>query len=168
MKRRLYFLLPNVSSAQQIVNELLLSRVNYRHIHLMAKEGVSLAGLPEANLLQKSDVIHGTELGLTVGGLVGACAGLAGVYILNLAPLGLVLLGTALAGAVIGAWASSMIAVNVPNTRLKEFAHDLETDHVLLMVDVPKERVDEITVMIRGHHPEADSHGIEPTIPAFP
>ena len=40
--------------------------------------------------------------------------------------------------------------------------------HVLMMVDVPKGKVETVTKMIRRHHPEADMHGIEPTIPAFP
>jgi len=37
-----------------------------------------------------------------------------------------------------------------------------------MMVDVPKSKVDTVTSMIKRHHPEADMHGIEPTIPAFP
>jgi hypothetical protein len=37
-----------------------------------------------------------------------------------------------------------------------------------MMVDVPGDRVDEITAAIRKHHPEAHVKGTEPTIPAFP
>ena len=37
-----------------------------------------------------------------------------------------------------------------------------------MLVDVPKEKVANVTQMIKKHHPEADMHGVEPTIPAFP
>jgi hypothetical protein len=36
------------------------------------------------------------------------------------------------------------------------------------MVDVPRERVDEITALVKQKHPDADVKGTEPTIPAFP
>ena len=39
---------------------------------------------------------------------------------------------------------------------------------VLLMVDIPKGRVEEIQELVHHSHPEASDHGLEPTIPAFP
>jgi len=36
------------------------------------------------------------------------------------------------------------------------------------MIDVPRDRVPEITELVATHHPEAHPEGIEPTIPAFP
>ena len=36
--RRLYFLVPTIDSASQIVDELLLARVDERHIHIAAKD----------------------------------------------------------------------------------------------------------------------------------
>jgi hypothetical protein len=33
---------------------------------------------------------------------------------------------------------------------------------------VPKARVDEITELVKQHHPEAEVEGTEPVIPAFP
>ena len=37
-----------------------------------------------------------------------------------------------------------------------------------MMLDVPKTRVDEISELIKKHHPEAEIEGTEPVIPAFP
>ena len=37
-----------------------------------------------------------------------------------------------------------------------------------MMVDVAKERVEEIEELVQKHHPEADMGGTEPHIPAFP
>jgi len=170
MRRRLYFLLPDNTRARQVVDELLLARIEERHIHVLAKEGTPLEQLPEATLMQKSDFVHGVEQGIAVGGATGVLAGLIAV---SFPPAGLVLgggalLGIALAGAGIGAWVSGMIATDVPSSRLKEFEHAIEDGNLLMMIDVPKDQVDTVTALIKRHHPEADMHGIEPAIPAFP
>lgn len=170
MRRRLYFLLPNVARARQVVDELLLARIDDHHIHVMAKEGTALGGLPEANLLQRSDFIHGIEIGLSVGGATGILAGLVAIAF---PPEGIelggwTLLVTALAGAVIGAWVAGMIGTDIPNSQLKAFEAAVAGGQVLMLVDVPKDKVENVTNMIRKHHPEADMHGVEPNIPAFP
>lgn len=170
MRRRLYFVLPNTDSARAVHNELLLALVEERHMHVIAREGSDLEGLPEANLLQKSDVVNGAKLGLIFGGITGTIVGVIGA-IFFLADTGLggaTIAVSGLAGAFIGTWSSTMIAVNVPNTRLKKFQSDIDAGHLLFIVDVPLAQIESITQMIRKHHPEADAHGVEPTIPAFP
>jgi hypothetical protein len=170
MRRRLYFLLPNIDLVKRMVDELLLARIDEGHIHVLAKEGTPLENLPEANLLQKTDFVPAVERGLAVGGATGVLAGLGA---LTFPPAGLVLgggaiLGIALAGAGVGAWAAGMIGASIPNSHLKEFEKAIEQGWLLMMVDVPKNRVDSVTEMIKNYHPEADMYGIDPTIPAFP
>ena len=170
MKRRLYFVLPNLASAKQIVNDLLLARIEDRNMHFHAKNGVSLDGLHQASLLQTSDIIHGAESGLVVGGVAGVMAGIA---VMLFPPTGVsmqlvTILITAVLGSVFGIWVSSMIASSVPNSRLREFDHDLETGKILLMVDVPAMRVAEIRELFTRRHPEAVGGRQEATIPAFP
>ena len=79
MRRRLYFLLPDSKTTSEIVNELLLERVDIGHIHVMARSGTSMSGLPEANIMQKSDLVYGLEKGLLIGGFTGIVAGQGGV-----------------------------------------------------------------------------------------
>ncbi len=170
MRRRLYFLLPGTARARQVVDELLLARIDDHHIHVIAKEGTPLGDLPQANLLQRSDLVHGIGLGLGVGGATGILTGLIAIAF---PPEGITLGGwtllvTALAGALIGAWVAGMIGTDIPNSRLREFASAVENGQVLMMVDVPREQVKTVTNMIKLHHPEADMHGIDPRIPAFP
>ena len=74
----------------------------------------------------------------------------------------------AIGGALFGAWASSMVASSVPNSRLKAFQREMDAGKVLMMVDVPMGRVVEIGELVARRHPEALSGGVEPTIPAFP
>ena len=170
--RRLYFLIPNTDSAKVIVDELLLARIEERHIHIAAADhhALSEAHLPEANLLQESDFVPAVERGLAVGGATGILAGIAAVVIpgVGLALGGGAILGIGLAGAGVGAWVSSMIGISTPSSRLTEFEKAIEEGQLLMMVDVPKDRVDEISTLVRKHHPEAHIEGTEPVIPAFP
>ena len=120
--------------------------------------------------MQKTDVAHGAELGLVIGGLGGALVGTAVVFIplLGGSPPLVTILLTALGGAVFGAWVSRMIASSTPNSRLAMFGKDFDEGPILMMVDVPARRVDEIRNLVVKRHPEAAQYGIEPAIPAFP
>ncbi len=170
--RRLYFLIPTVDSAKTIVDELLLARVEQRHMHIAAADHHALieANLPEANLLQESDFVPAVERGVAIGGATGILAGIAAVALpgVGLALGGGAILGIGLAGAGLGAWASGMIGISAPSTRLTEFEDAIKAGSFLMMVDIPKTRVDEITALIKQHHPEAEIEGTEPVIPAFP
>ena len=75
---------------------------------------------------------------------------------------------TSLIGAFMGVWVSGMIAADVPNTHLARFMPEVERGKVLAIVDIPKNRMDEVTKLVRRHHPDAEAHGRDPTIPAFP
>ena len=170
MRRRLYFMVPDLASVRQIRDELLLTRIEDGHIHVMAKDGIPLTGLHEASILQKTDLVHGAETGLAVGGGIGIIAGLVAMFF---PPAGMdlqlvTILLTALIGAAFGAWVASMVASAIPNSRLKSFESAIAAGHILMMVDVPSGRVDEIRGLVAAHHPEAMGSGIEPTIPAFP
>lgn len=73
MRRRLYYMLPNVKAARAELDELLLARIEERHIHFMAKEGTLPEDMPDCNFLLRTDLIHGAKLGIAIGGVVG-CA----------------------------------------------------------------------------------------------
>ena len=172
MNRRLYFVLPDVDIALQVERDLLLARVNDNHMHFMGKRGTNMKDLPEATALQKSDVIHGIQVGMFSGALGGATVGTI-IYMLRdfigmqIMP-GIILLFF-LIGSVLGVWISGfLIGSSTPNAALREFEHSMDEGHVLLMLDVPVERVDEIRRIVKQHHPEAEDHGQEPIIPAFP
>ena len=170
MRRRLYFLLPTVASARQTVNDLLLARVEDRHMHVLARRGTDLGELHEANAMQKSDVVHGAEVGLVIGGVGGL---LVGLFAVLAPPEGIELrlitvLFTTVVMAVLGAWIASLVGASVPNSRLRRFEPALEAGTILLMVDVRPSRIAEVRELVRRHHPEASGGKLEPTLPAFP
>ncbi len=161
--RRIYFLVPNIETTKKIVDELLLARVEERHIHVLAKRGTPLEDLPEATFLQKTDFIPALEQGLALGGATGLLAGLVAISL----PTGLVLGGGALfaitlAGAGVGALMSSMVGSSIGNRRIEQFQEAMERGEFLLMVDVPRDRVEEIEAIIKKHHPEAECEGTDP------
>ncbi|MGD2118663.1 MAG: DUF1269 domain-containing protein [Chromatiales bacterium] len=166
--RRLYFLLPNVEIAQKVVNELLLSHVPEKHLHVIAASDVDLGELPEASLLQKSDFIPAMERGVAVGGATGILAGLAALAFPGVVIAGGAVLATGILGAGMGAWLGGMIGMDVENTHVQQFQDAIEKGQLLVLVDVPKERVEEIQQQVVKHYPDAGFEGTEPTIPAFP
>lgn len=166
--RRLYFLLPNLDITHTVVNELLLARVDERHIHIIAREGTSLEDLPEATLLQKSDFVPAMERGVAMGGATGVVAGVVALAFPGVVIGGGALLAMGLAGAGMGAWLGGMIGMDVENTHIRQFESAIQGGQILVLVDVPKARVESIQELIRKHHADADFEGTEPTIPAFP
>ena len=63
---------------------------------------------------------------------------------------------------------SSMIGSSVPNSRLRPYQRALDEGRILLMIDVPHHRVDEVRDRLNAIHPEADCRGLDPHVPAFP
>jgi hypothetical protein len=169
MRRRLQYLLPDVPSARRTMDDLLLARVDERHIHALARRGTSMDGLHEASMLQKSDLVHGAQMGFAIGAALGTIVGLIVAYTM-VGENGwqvLTVVASAIMGALFGAWVSSMVAIAVPNSRLREFQSAIDEGQVLLMVDVPEHRVEEIRERV-GAHPEAVDRGLDPNVPAFP
>ena len=168
MRRRIYYLLPDVATAKHTMDDLLLARVDEAHIHFLAKPGVDMSSLHEANLLQSSDIVRSAQFGLLIGAATGFGAGAAAVLIGGGLPTGLVILIGFLLGGVLGAWGASMIGISVPNARLRPFEAAIEGGKILLMVDVPKGRVDEIETTLQKLEPQAHLEGVDTHMPAFP
>jgi hypothetical protein len=169
MRRRLYFMLPDLAGARAMLDELLLARIEISHMRFMAREPLP-PDMPDVSFVQRTDLVHGAQLGIVIGAIVGLGAG---IFLTMLPVDGMsmrtaaILLAT-LGGALFGGWASGMNAAAVPNTRLRQFAPQIEQGQVLLIVDVPPGRVREIEEMIARRHPEISFGGIEPPMLAFP
>jgi hypothetical protein len=170
MLRRIYFLVPTVATAKAIVDELLLVRIDERHMHIVAREGTPVEDLPEAKVAQSTDLVPALQRGVAAGGVMGL---LAGAVAVTFPPAGVVLgggavLGLTAFGAGFGAWMSSMVGVALPNSRIKQYQGAIDAGQLLLMVDVRRDRVEEVEKMVTRHHPDAELEGIDPNIPIFP
>jgi hypothetical protein len=171
MRHRLYYTLPDINSARATMDDLLLARIEARYIRFMTGGKPLPPDLPEANLMQKTDVVRGAEMGVAIGAALGLILGVCLLYYFDLDRAGIkaaMIILASLAGMLFGAWASSMQAASMPNSRLASFAGDLEKGDILLMADVPSGRVEEIEGRIAERHPETRFRGEESHIPTFP
>lgn len=170
MRRRVYWLLPDLASARATMDDLLRSRVERRHMHFFGRSDCDLSELHPANVLQTTDVVCSAETGLVIGAAVGGMLGAVAAVSYpgageaphwNLIPMLVV------AGALFDAWTSSMIGISAPNRRLRRFAAAIEQGRILLAVDVPAVRVGEIEARLQALHPEARLEWSEPGKPSF-
>jgi hypothetical protein len=163
--RRIYFLAPNIETTHKIVDELRAEGIEDRHMHILAKRDTPLEGMPEASVFEKTDFIPALERGAALGATTGLLAGLVGLRFAGFAIAGGPILGILFFGATIGTMMSGLAGLQVGNSRVKEYADAIERGELLVMVDIPKERIDAMSQLIIRHHPSAQFEGIEPLLP---
>ena len=172
MDRRMYFVLPDLHTAQRVERSLLLARVDSSRMHFIGKRGADLGDLPEASHAQKSDIRHGLYVGLCGGALCGALLG--GLLCLYPEWLGIAVNPSAVFllggfGALFGMLTSGLlIGSSTPNVHLKDYEQDFEAGRLVLILDVPKSRVEEIGALVKDHFPTIRDYQVDATMPAFP
>lgn len=166
MRHRLYYFLPDMDSVRRTFDDMLLNRIEERHISFISSVAPLPSDIPEANFLLKTDVLHGAATGMIVGAILGIAFGTLLIAYYELGPATVLL--TTLMGILFGGWASSMAAAAMPNSRLQAFYPELEKGRILMVLDVPARRVEEIERKLADRHPEMRFGGEEPHIPVFP
>lgn len=166
MKRRLYFLFPDVERARRAVADLDSLGVDRARMHTLARAGIELGDLPPATERQRRDFLGHLEqrvwngnlllfgvatIGLIVAAVAGSLAGMVTALIVMLASF----LG--------GAWFTR----SVPNVHLDEFRTAVQHGEILLMVDLSRECAEEVEELMRRRHPEALDSGSGWTPDAF-
>ncbi len=167
MNRRLYFLLPDVASAHEMMNDLLLARVNDQRIHFIARPGMSLGDLPEANVRERTELIEGWEIGMGMGTILGLIAGLVALAMPTwwfTEPVSTIIVPICMAiGFVSGGLWTALVATAVPNHHLKPYERHIAHGQVLMIVLVPFHRIKEIRRLVAKKHPEAHFEEVTPT-----
>lgn len=169
MRHRLYYLHPDVDSARRTLDDLLLARIEERYIRFMTDGRPLPADLPEANLLHKTDVLHGALLGMLCGAGLGIGLAFLVVSYLNLTESrALIFLACTLIGIFFGGWAASLVGAAIPNSQLRKFESELGKGKLLLIVDVPARRIRQIEEILQQRHPEMQFCGEDTHRPIFP
>ncbi|HEY0562546.1 MAG TPA: hypothetical protein VGD04_04405 [Methylophilus sp.] len=168
MNRRLYFMLPDVDSAHNMLNELLLARVNAERIHFLAKPGTAMGDLPEAAVSERSGLIEGWEVGTGLGAIAGLAAGLVSIAIptwwyTKPIPISATVIICTMVGLLAGGLWTAIVATNIPNSQLKRFESKIAKGQVLMIVNAPFHRVQDICKLVTEKHPEVDYAGVWPT-----
>lgn len=168
MRHRLYYLLPDIDSARRALDDMLLNRIEERHIRFLSHGTALPPDIPEAGFMHKTDFVHGAEAGMLVGAVLGMAVGALLVMYFDLTAQAEVVVGATLFGIFFGGWAASMVAAALPNSRLAAFYPELEKGKILMIVDVPARRVEQIEKVLAERHPEMQFSGEDPTVPIFP
>lgn len=157
MWRRLYLTFPDRDHAISAAQELQRGGIDRSQMHAIDRSGMPIHGLPAANDGQFADRVWTWEQLYWNG---------------NLALFGIALLGlvAALFNASYG-WAIFCVAVmavtffsgkyfaeNIPHSHLANLKETMEHGEVVLMIDVPQDRVNVIDREMSRHHPETGGH----------
>lgn len=156
MSERLYVLLPDTTAAERVVDALRAAGVDETALHAVARHDPH-TDLPEAGLLDTTEVAPAAGRGAAAGAAVGVVAGLTAMVF---PPLGLAIGGgavaaTGLAGAGFGAWVASMIGISEESDVVAECHDAIAAGQVLLLIDTDDEDAADIEHTIRQAHPRA-------------
>ena len=158
MKRRLYFLFSDNGQARTAVADLAGIGVDAGHMHVVARPGVDVSGLPPATERQRRDVLKRLDKTLWGGNLVLFGVAFA-VLVLAMVfgnAVGMVL---AMAVMIASLTAGALFAMRLPSIHLDEFHEALHHGELLLMVDVSRDCVEDVEELMRRRHPEAVAGG---------
>lgn len=166
MTRRLYFLLPDVDHARQVLNHVVQNGVTLSHIHIVAHKDVDTGSLPAVTRQQFKHQSDKIEHYLWNGNLIlFFLAFVVGLYLIVIespvmaAGTFIVMVLTYLGG--------KYFVEKIPNTHISNFQSAISHGEVLLIVDLPKSHVNSIANIIKRQHPEAVPGGVGWTIQAL-
>ncbi len=159
MERRLYFTFPRPAQARRAVEELLAGGIERSAVHVVARDATAVADLQAATPAQRHDRVWTLERLYWNTNLVVFFVSLLGLLValyvdrpmVAVAAL-LVMAATFLAG--------ERFAVRVPHAHLDEQRVPLRHGEVVVMVDVPADRVHEVEAMVSRRHPEVGVGGV--------
>jgi hypothetical protein len=158
---------PSKTEACAAINELEAAEgVDQAHMHAIAREDVDIQGLPPASERQRHDVrsqlswvLWNSDLAIFFVAFIGL---LLSIYV------GSVWAAIASFSVMAVSFASgAFYAIFVPDISLDEFDSALAHREVLVLIDVPKTKVDSIERRINHHHPSGVASGSSWTADLF-
>jgi hypothetical protein len=166
--RRLCFLMPDVTGAHAIVDDLRGHGFGDEDIYVIANAETPLGDLPAAGEIEQSDFYPQLRRGLAMGGAIGVIGGLIAIRVAGAVLGGGAVLLFGLIGAGVSGLLAAIAGAAFPNSRLRQFEEAIEAGEVLVMVNVPQERVEEVTALIESRHADIDVEAFEPRTPIIP
>jgi hypothetical protein len=159
MKRRLYYLLPDTSHAEKLVEDLGDTAISKQDVHAVVKDNLRLNGIDDVHAATENDRDYFVEWFLwRINLALFFVALIAFVAIFIWSPGGWLILPLAI---MIGTFVSGlMFVLRLPNVHLNEFHPALQHGEVLLMIDVPPSVVEEVDHCVHRKHPEVVTGGV--------
>jgi hypothetical protein len=159
MKRRLYYLLPDSSDAEKLVNELAGSAISKQDIHTVAKDKLRLNNIGDIQASNENDrdyIVEWFLWRINLALFFVALMALVAILIWNpgiwlTLPL-TIMMGTFVSGL--------LFVLRMPNVHMNEFRTALQHGEVLLMIDVPAADIKHVDQLVHRKHPEAVTGGV--------
>lgn len=155
---RVYFLLPGAEAARSLVDAIEQHGIKRRNIRVVANQRIEMDALPEASLVEGSELKAITSRGMAAGVIVGTIAGLATML---LSPEGITIAGSAvfaltLVGMVFGEWLSTTLGIDESCERYRQFVEAVRRGNVLVIVETHSpEHIELIERVVGDKHPYA-------------
>ncbi|WP_321931729.1 DUF1269 domain-containing protein [Paraburkholderia guartelaensis] len=153
---RVYFLLPNADVARSAVDAIVQNGIERRHSHIVANQHIELDTLPDASLVEGSELKEIIARGIAAGVIVGTIAGLAAILLM---PAGVTVasgavLASTLADVGFGEWLSTTLGLDQTCERYRQFVEAIRRGDVLLIVETHSpEHVELIKRVLGDKHP---------------
>lgn len=158
MFRRLNFLIPNVQLAQKVINELNTMGINKNNIHTYSEHSLPSGSLNPATKNQVNNEAQQVENIFWNGNLLLFFIFLS-VFIVSIIVQQFSLALLSLAVMLLSFTAGNFFVKHIPHIHFGNFKHAINHNELLMMVDVPDERVNTIESAIHRHHPAAVEGG---------
>jgi hypothetical protein len=159
MNRRLYYLVPDGSDVENLVDDLEDVAITKQDVHAVAKDVLDLENIDDVHTVSENDRDYFLEwflwrinLALFFVALFAFIALLIwnpGIWLIL--PL-VVMLGTFFSGL--------LFVMRLPNVHLNEFRPALQHGEVLVMVDVPSSKLERVDRQVHRKHPEVVTGGV--------
>jgi len=158
MNRRLYYLLPDTEHVGAFVDDLKNDDIALHNIHVVVKEGTRLDETLDVHSQNEPDRDYILEwYSWRLNLVVFFIALFALVRMLLTLPTFWAALPLAVMAITFSA--GVYFVKNIPNIHLNEFASALSHGEILMMVDVPAPRLQNVMQHIHNKHPEAIEGG---------
>lgn len=167
--QRLTFLSPDAANARAVVRDLRADGIANEHIYAIAKTGTSLEGLPYGGP-DDDDFLPAFLRGIALGGATAVVVGVLG----TLVPGAGIISGAdavslfGVMGASVGGLIAGIAGSAFRSSRLGKFDAAIEAGRILIMADVPADRIEHVNELVRRRDPEVGIAGPEPRAPIIP
>lgn len=155
----LYYLAPNLSSTQEIADDLKSVGVVEWFIHVIARDeaGLQREKLHSSNYLETTDLVRDGLIGAALG-FVGALLAVALVALLK--PFGpetptVLYLFIFLVITLFGAWVGGLTGIDNENRKIRRFHDNIEAGEYLILIYALKEQEEAVRRVMQQRHAEA-------------
>ncbi len=138
--RRLFLLVPDISTTKRIAEHVKTNGISEGHIHVVGKSALAIEHLHlhQANILQTTNLPHALMRGGLLGLLIGT---LAGIILATLAPWGVTIPAAGivvftLVGIILGLWISGLVGIGVQNPIVEQAESSIREGKYLMMIDL--------------------------------